>query len=71
MPSSWQGVNVDLNITIPENKLSIIIAAFTAETGIEPTPSALKKEIINSIKRVVRTYMIKEAAEDIINIELE
>ncbi len=54
-----------LNINIPNNKINLILEAFTKMRGIGKlgqiaTPTEFKQEIINEIKHTVRRYRAME-----------
>ena len=49
----------ELKITIPDNKIQLVLDAFAEMRGIEATPQAIKKEIINEIKQTVKRYKIQ------------
>lgn len=52
----------ELRITIPNDKVQLVLDAFADRYGIEPTPQAVKQEIIGEIKTVVKQYKLKRLA---------
>ena len=52
-----------LSITIPDEQVSRVLAAFAERTGVEsPTPADVKAELVKLIKIIVRDHE-KRAAE--------
>lgn len=49
----------ELKITIPNDKVQLVLEAFAFIRGIQATPQAVKKEIIDEIKYVVKQYKWK------------
>lgn len=45
-------------INIPDNKVQLVLDAFAGMRGIQPTATAVKKEITDEIKQVVKDYKI-------------
>lgn len=60
----------ELKITIPDDKENSVLAAFADARGIEATLEAVKKELTDEIKDIVKRYEIKQVAQAIANIEL-
>jgi len=46
----------ELKITIPDDKVQLVLDAFANQRGIDATAQAVKKEFTDEIKLVVRTY---------------
>ena len=46
-------------ITIPDDKVQLVLDAFANVRGIPNTPSAVKKELTDEIKTVVKRYKLR------------
>lgn len=53
----------ELVITIPDDKVQLILDSFHGMRGIDPTPQAFKAEVINEIKQTVRQYKARQLLE--------
>jgi len=53
----------ELKITIPDNKVQLVLDAFAEMRGVEATPQAVKKEITDEIKEVVKRYKLQRLAQ--------
>ena len=49
----------EMKITIPDDKVQLVLAAFAEMRGIQATPQAVKKEITDEIKDVVKRYKLQ------------
>ena len=49
----------ELKVTIPDDKVQLVLAAYAYLLDIEPTPEAVKQVIINDIKGVVKRYKLR------------
>ena len=47
-------------ITIPDDKVTLVLDAFAGQRGIEPTSAAVKAELVREIKATVRAYQRDE-----------
>lgn len=45
-----------LTITIPDDKLELVLTAFATRRGIEPTLPALRQEFAQEIRKTVRQW---------------
>ena len=50
----------EIKITIPNDKVQLVLDAFAAARGIPATPTAVKQEFIDEIKAVVKRYKVGE-----------
>lgn len=52
----------EIKITIPDDKVQLVLDAFAEMRGINPTPQAVKKELTDEIKMVVKNYKLQRLA---------
>jgi len=60
----------ELKITIPTGKVQLVLDAFADARGIPATAEAVKKEITDEIKSVVKSYQVKQASKTIASIDI-
>ncbi|KKN21006.1 hypothetical protein LCGC14_0929770 [marine sediment metagenome] len=48
----------EIKITIPNDRVQLVLDAFASERGIAKTPAALKGELTDEIKSVVKRYKL-------------
>jgi len=58
----------ELKITIPDDKVQLVLDAFADARGIAATPAALKKEFVGEIKNVVNRYQLKQVSLPIVDV---
>ena len=60
----------ELKITIPDDKVQLVLEAFADIRGIDPTVEKVKKEITDEIKSVVKRYKLKLEAQSMEDVDV-
>ena len=61
---------VEIKISIPNDKVQLVLDSFAAERGIPKTADAVKEEFTDEIKAVVKRYQLKETEQSLSNINV-
>ena len=51
-----------ITLTISDDKVQLVLDAFAAVRGISATATAVKKELVDEIKNVVKQYKLQRLA---------